>query len=391
MLQQGMIFPKIENRILVGIVSFLAIMILLVWAAINEGGRMRALTATFHARSIEQGALLFTANCSTCHGPNGYGGAKGPALNNPQLFGHDFFPEITRQITALQTEKADLNVEASRADTTDARRAEIAARIQEIDMQIQELDAPRRQQLQAAIDKGYDPQRPNRLQNVGWAGTTESFILTTLVHGRPVSNNYWSGGGMVAWSQTAGGPLRMDQLEDLTNYIMNWDKGSNWTLDDLFAVQQFAIEPVDGAPLLRQIEQLQASGGVLPEPVGTNVQEILVALEGVTGDPARGDAIYHNVQPSQLGALLACSGCHMAEGAGVGPQTNGTYTRTLNERLNDPALAGYTPERYLVESIVMPANYIVPGFQNLMVADFGTKLTLQDLADLVAYLETMNQ
>lgn len=385
---QGMIFPKIENRILVGVLSFVTIMVLLGWAAINEGGRMAAFEQTFHARSIEQGAALFTSNCSTCHGSDGLGGAKGPALNNPQLFGYDFFPEVTKEIGALRTEKADLQNEASRPDTTPERLAEIDTRLAEIDARIEELDAPRRQQLQAAIDRGYDPQRPSRLQNVGWAGTTESFVLTTLIHGRPVSNNYWSGGGMVAWSQTAGGPLRMDQLEDLTAYIMNWQRA--WTMEDLFAVKQFAIEPVDPTPLRAQIEQLQASGGVIPEPVGTNVRDIVAQLAEVSGDPARGDALYHGTDGARSfnGTALGCSTCHLQEGVAVGPQTSGTYTRVLNERLNDPALASYTPEQYLVESIVLPNNYLVPGFQGLMIANFGQNLSIQDLADLLAYLET---
>jgi mono/diheme cytochrome c family protein len=383
-----------EQRIMAGVLSFVAILVLLGWAAINEGGRMAAFTDTYHARSIEQGAALFTTNCSTCHGPNGYGGAKGPALNNPQLFGHDFFPEITREINALTIEKNDLSAEAGRNETTAERRAEIDARIAEIDARIAEIDAPRRERLRPAIDRGYDPQRPNRLQNVAWVGTTESFVLTTLIHGRPVSNNYWAGGGMVAWSQTAGGPLRMDQLEDLTAYIMNWDKGDAWDIDtDLFAVQQFAIEPEDPAPYLAQIAQLQASGGVIQTPIGINVRDatdqVLAIIAEGNADPARGDALYHNAARSFNGTALACSGCHMAQGPGVGPQTEGTYTRVINERL--PVLPGYTAEQYLVESILMPGNYIVDTYQNVMIANFGDNLSAQDLADLIAYLQTMTQ
>lgn len=390
---QGMIFPKIETRILVGVLAFVLIMVLLGWAAINEGGRMAAFTETYHARSIEQGAALFAQNCTTCHGPNGLGGAKAPALNNPQLFGYDFFPEITRQINTLNTERADLERESSSTQTTQDRLNQIDARLKEIDAQIQELDAPRRQQLANAIQKGYDPQHPNRIQNVNWNGTLDSFILTTLIHGRPVSNNYWplgeGGAGMVAWSQTAGGPLRMDQLEDLTAYILNWNR--DWTLEDLFAVQQFAIEPVDPAPLRAQIQQLEASGGQIQSAVGSNVRQIMDELGTVTADAARGEQLYHGQTPSFNGTTLPCFTCHVQEGAGTGPQTNGTMTRVQNERLKDPALAGYTPEQYLVESIVAPSNYIVPGFQDLMIKNFGDNLSTQDLADLVAYLETMTQ
>lgn len=389
---ERMLIPTIENRITVGIFAFLATLVLLGWAAINEGGRMQAFEQLQHARAIEQGAALFATNCTRCHGLDGRGLAGfGPGLNNPQFFGHDFFPEITRQINALNAEKVGLQAERSLVSTTDARKAEIDARLQIIEVQINDLRNERDPQLQAAIDAGYDPQRPDRLANLGWVGTRDAFIITTLVHGRPTSGNYWPNGAMPAWSQTAGGPLRMDQIEDLAAYIENWDKGDAWTLGDLFAVKQFAKEPVDGAPLLAMIEQLQASGGVLPEPVGTDVATVLANLASVTGDPARGDALYHNQQNSQLGQALACSGCHMAAQNGVGPMTEGTFTRASTVRLADPALAGYTAQQYLVESILLPGNYVVPGFNNAMLANFGQRMTLQDLADIIAYLETMNQ
>jgi hypothetical protein len=71
--------------------------------------------------------------------------------------------------------------------------------------------------------------------------------------------------------------------------------------------------------------------------------------------------------------------------------TDGTFTRIQNIRLQDPLLAGETPEQYIVTSILQPSSYIVPGFQDLMLKTFGEQLSDQDLADLVAYLETMNQ
>jgi mono/diheme cytochrome c family protein len=344
---------------------------------------MSALEETYHARSIEQGAALFATNCTRCHGPDGRGLAGyAPGLNNPMLFGHDFFPEITSQINTLDAEKVALTAERNAASTEDARKTEIDARLTEIDTEVQSLTDDRAAQVEAAVALGYDPQRPERLNNLGWAGTLDAFVLTTLIHGRPVSIHYWQNGAMPAWSQTAGGPLRTDQLEDLTNYILNWDKGDQWTLDDLFAVKQFPIEPIDPST---------AIVGEQVDPVGTDVTALVAQLETVTGDPARGESLYHNETSSELRQKLACSGCHIQATNGTGPMTDGTFTRVQEVRLNDPALAGYTPEQYLVESIVQPGAYVVPGFQNLMLANFGERISLQDLADLVAYLETMTQ
>jgi mono/diheme cytochrome c family protein len=354
-------------------------MVLLGWAAINEGGRMLALEDTYHARAIEQGAALFASQCTRCHGPDGRGLAGyAPGLNNPQFFGHDFYPETTSQINALDAESVALEAERNARDTTDERKAEIDTRLEEIDTEILTLTADRNPQVQAAVDLGYDPQQPNRLQNLGWVGTRDAFILTTLIHGRPVSINYWRE-AMPAWSQTAGGPLRMDQLEDLVAYVQNWDKGDQWTIDDLLAVKQFAIEPVQGVP------------GEEIETVGTDVEGILVALADVEGNADRGNQLYHNQAVAEGGTRLACSGCHIQTSNGTGPMADGTFTRVETVRLQDPLFEGYTPEQYIVESILQPGAYVAPGFQNLMPADFGARLTLQDLADLLAYIETLNQ
>jgi mono/diheme cytochrome c family protein len=385
---ERMLVGKIENRILVGVLSFVGIMILLGWAAINEGGRMQAFTAQQQARSIENGAVLFSNNCSTCHGTDGRGLAgKAPGLNNPQFFGHDFFPEVTKQIADLQSEQANITKEKALETTSAERKQAIDARITAINDEITKLNADRASKVQAAAQKGYDPALYDRLKELGWSGTRPSFVLTTLIQGRPVSSHYWPQ-AMPAWSQTAGGPLRMDELQDITNYVLNWDKGADWTLDDLYAVNQFAIQPVDPGPLEAQIEQLKASGGKVQEPVGTDVQKIMADLANVQGDASRGDQLYHGTVKSFSGITLPCGGCHMPQGTGTGPQTQGTWSRVQNERLKQPQFQGYTPEQYLVESITHPDAYIVPNFQNVMPNVFGQQLSIQDLADIVAYLKS---
>jgi mono/diheme cytochrome c family protein len=360
---QRLLIERIEHRIIVGTISFLAILLLMGWIAINEPGRMAAFDRQFQARAIERGAALFTANCSSCHGTDGLGlVGVGPALNTPLLFGYDYLAPIRQERAALE---AELN-----EDITDARAAEIQARLAELDAD----EAALLQQMQPAIDLGYDPERPDRLENLGWVGTLHNFIYTTLVHGRPTSIDYWPQ-AMVAWSQTAGGPLRSDQLEDLTLYIMNWDKGSNWTLEDLLAVRQHPRIPIDSASVV--LADVEVVGSRTP------LDEIMVNLEEFVGDPQAGEALYN-------GAQFACAGCHMV--AAVAPLTEGTWTRTLEVRLAEPQLAGYTGEMYLVESIIHPNDYIVPGYPaGVMPLNYGDRLTYQQLADLVAYLKTQDQ
>src|SRR5690606_25364795 len=103
-----LLIDRMENRILVGTVAFLASMVLIGWVAINEPGRMAPFQQQQLARSIEHGAELYTNNCAECHGPNGLGSARAPGLNNPQLFGVNFFNTIDTEIATLETAKADI-------------------------------------------------------------------------------------------------------------------------------------------------------------------------------------------------------------------------------------------------------------------------------------------
>ncbi len=109
-------------------------------------------------------------------------------------------------------------------------------------------------------------------------------------------------------------------------------------------------------------------------------------LEGVTGDPQRGQQLYMGQGTPQL----PCSGCHL--NASVAPPMEGTWTRVQNDRLQQPQFSGYTGEEYIADSIIHPSDYVVPTYtDNVMPKNFGDLLTYQDLADLIAYLKTQDQ
>ena len=388
---QRLLIERIDQRILVGTLSFLGIIVLVGWIAINEGGRMQAFDRQYAARSIERGAALFSTNCSECHAPDGRGSARAPALNSPYLFGHDYIPEINTERRSLAQRQAALEAEMNRltaelgvAETTDARRSEIDARMTEIATEVGEItalvaeldveQATFNQQIQAVIDRGYNPNAPSRLENLGWGGGLERFIYTTLVHGRPTSGAYFPQ-AMPAWSQLAGGPLRNDQLQDLTNFVLNWDKGANWTLEDLAAVNQFPIVP--GA------ESTAVEGAVCEEQDACTqlvAADITPLLEGLTGDPQAGETLYNGA--------LGCFACHTTVTA---PSVAGTWTRVEEVRLTLPQFEGYTGEAYLAESIINPNHYVVPDFTPIMPQTFGMRITPQQLADLIAYLHTQDQ
>lgn len=357
------LIERIDGRIFVGILCFLAIMILVGWIAINEGARMKAFEDQYLARSIERGATMFNSNCSTCHGIDGRGiVGRAPALNSPYLFGHNYLADVDKQIAALAAEAANPDTTADRKTEIDAQTATLVAERDSI------LTS-----LQPAIDKGYNPAEPSRLQNLGWGGTLRAFVQTTIISGRPPSSSYWPQ-PMAAWSQTAGGPLRMDQIEDLTNYILNWNLGDSWTVEDANAVNQFPIVPVDPATVVVSTEPTVGAS--------TDLATITGNLATVTGDPQNGQVLYNG--------SLACAGCHLSPA--VAPPMEGTMTRVTDVRLQQPENAGLTAQQYLANSIIHPGAYVSPGYPDgVMPPNFGDRLSYQDLADLIAFLETQDQ
>ena len=406
---------SIESRILTGTVMFVAIMILIGWVAINEEARMQAFVQQHTGRSIERGAELFASLCAECHGEEGYGALqRAPGLNNPHFFGFDPVGEYTAAIVSANRALVRLGDDsdvmllelmdavnppgAERQNEIVAEMEAIQARMDEQEIVIAEAVAGREAALLAlgsAVDKDLFPQwetiedsdrtsfnevevffneNGTRLAQVGWAGDLHGYVVTTLVHGRPGSVNVWPNStGMAAWSQTAGGPLRDDQIEDLAAYILNWDKGEAWTTEDFFAVEQYGKPLADGS-LPREPE---------PPKAGDNPEQILARWveEGIEGSAASGESLYD--------VRFGCTSCH--RNAASAPDTVGTWTRVLTERLLEPQFAGYSAERYVVESIVQPAAYVVDGYSSgVMPANFGSEMTDQQLADIVAYLQTQN-
>ena len=408
-----LVIRSIEARILTGITMFVGMMILVGWVAINEEARMQAFVRQHTGRSIERGAELYASLCSECHGEEGYGaGDRAPGLNNPHLFGFDPVGEQTAAIITANRTLVRLTEDTENllAEFTDADNPPGADRQDEILAELAELEAGIAEQqalieaavaervailetLDTAVDNGLFPlwdsvvdiettgdnevevffnSNGTRLAQVGWAGDLHGYVVTTLIHGRPGSARvYPSSTGMAAWSQTAGGPLRQDQIEDLAAYIINWDKGANWSNEDFLAVAQYGKPLADGS----------LPSEPPPPPAGDNVAGILArwAEMEIVGSPATGELLYD--------AEFGCTDCH--RNGSAAPDTVGTVTRIRTERLTLPQFASYTVEQYIIESITRPGDYIVDGYSSgLMPANFGARMTDQQLADIVSYLLT---
>ena len=186
-----------------------------------------------------------------------------------------------------------------------------------------------------------------RLNEVGWEGGLEDYVISTVAGGRIVSSrpDRWPGEGfgyaMPPWSQEYGGPLRPDQIEDIAIYVLNWEE--------------------------------EATAGIVID-VGSEPPPI-------SDDPlARGKNVY---------VSQGCGACHTIDGVSagvVGPNFNqiGAISATR--------IDGYSAEEYILESIINPNAFIAPEcpngpcVENLMTQTFGDTIAEPQLADLIEYL-----
>ncbi len=103
------------------------------------------------------------------------------------------------------------------------------------------------------------------------------------------------------------------------------------------------------------------------------------------GDPEVGKELFNKTQ--QLTGAPTCSTCHVinpGEEEIVAPNLSGIALRA-EQRVPDQSA-----EEYLYASIVDPYAYVINGYQDsIMVRNYSDLLTEQQLADLVAYLMTL--
>ncbi len=95
----------------------------------------------------------------------------------------------------------------------------------------------------------------------------------------------------------------------------------------------------------------------------------------LTGDVARGERVYHE----SINNAPPCSACHM-EGSSASPGLVG-YGEIAGTRVE-----GQDAHEYTFYSIAQPGQFIVDGYGNAMYNQYDSKMTAQEIADLIAYL-----
>lgn len=153
-----------------------------------------------------------------------------------------------------------------------------------------------------------------------------------------------------------------------------------------------SISPAESIdrPLIRAQRSPSAESPPAISPPGTAPTEIVpfgqsVSRELLEGSAARGEVLF-----GPAGEF--CSGCHSQLQIGP-PMGRVDQLPAVAERardwLSDPSYSGAatTPVEYLVESIVDPDAFTVPGYPAGSMPDgYGLLLSVQDVSDLVAYL-----
>ncbi|MBI3943291.1 MAG: c-type cytochrome [Chloroflexi bacterium] len=183
-----------------------------------------------------------------------------------------------------------------------------------------------------------------RLKDIGYAGTLRAYVNSVIAAGRPVSTRPQQyAGQMPTWSNVYGGPLRPDQIDNLTDFVLNWQ-----------ATAMSGAQPAKPEP------EKAAS----PEDLGKQVFQ-----------------------------RAACVACHAIgnTGGAVGPNLTKVY-EDAQKYIADPNYKGQAkaPEDYIRESIMTPNTFVVPGFQpNIMPQNFGQTLKQNEIDGLVAYLSTL--
>jgi mono/diheme cytochrome c family protein len=189
--------------------------------------------------------------------------------------------------------------------------------------------------------------RSARMVQLNWASSKYNLVYQTVAAGRV-------GTLMPTWGQQFGGPMEDHQVEEVTRYVLNWE-----------------------SPAL--------CGEA--EPGGEVVEWPATAAELGEGDADAGQADYGS---------FGCVGCH-GDPATPGSNAVGPW---LGNIANDAAtrIEGMSAEDYIFDSILHVDNFIAPicardqpcTSPSAMPSTFGQQLSLEDMANLIAYYMTLS-
>lgn len=174
---------------------------------------------------------------------------------------------------------------------------------------------------------------------------------------------------------------------------INRVRGRGWLVVILLTVLVMAACAPDATQLIispqlgEQLAALEAGNEVVaavpteaPRLADLTPEEIVA---GVPEDFAAALAAANPANGEQIALARGCVGCHALD-------PNAVMTGPTWYHMGDTAVSrvgGESPALYLYHSIYDPGSYVVPNYpNNIMPANYSEQLSIEELADLVAYL-----
>lgn len=373
-----------RRPVLVGLILTVFAIAALAVALGIEPTRMADASTAVNKFNVQQGRLLYVANCTACHGTRGEGGV-GPALNNKLLLANATdqvlagFISVGRPNTLMpawaQSNGGPLTDEDIRYVVAFLRAWEPTA--PEVVANAFTPDAARGLSLfngTCFVCHGEDGKGGgvapaiNNVQRLN--ELDDDWYRQTINGGRPAK-------GMPTW----GTVLSPNQVEDLIALITAWRKGETvlpiTTVADLLDQALFALSQKDDKDALFYLNRARplAFGPGLAQfdPIANTIQsgDLTKALTDLgefrkqwpVGDATKGEAVYKD----------ACVGCHGSDGqGGVGRKLKPNVFIQTSTNADVLALT-------------------LTGRVNTAMRSFAGRLTEEQLADVIAFLRTWQQ
>jgi mono/diheme cytochrome c family protein len=185
----------------------------------------------------------------------------------------------------------------------------------------------------------FDTGPDGRIRQAEWGGSVESFVKSTISAGRP-------GTQMVAWSQDYGGPLRGDEIQDLTNFILNWTPTAGQLPE---GVQAAEATPIPESELVTVGKELFVSQcglchtieGVAAGQVGPDLTHIGTVAE------ERAQAAGVEGAPAYIQLSIVDPNTFIAPDCPTGPCAQGVMPNNFAQRLSDDQINALV--QYLLE------------------------------------------
>jgi len=376
--------PNYERYLFIGIVFTLLIAAGFSYYWLSEPTRLTQAAESFSIERVHRGGEVYIDQCASCHGAEGEGGI-GPALNDRDLLRNTldeiFFSVIRSGVPG--TEMPGWSVDFG-GPLTDEDIRDVVAFIRSweptapvIEPVVFEPDSARGALLYtitcavchgergAGTDKAPALNDADRLKSLD-----NDWYRATIRNGRPAR-------GMPTW----GTVLSPNQIEDIISLIDAWREGKRveaaFSVTDLIDSAIFSLEEDDpesaaihltraltvaegaGAEILRNAATQLAGGS----DAGALATLIILQEEWPIGDSENGQVIYAE----------KCGVCHGGEGeGGIGsPMQSSEFIQgSSNADL---------------------VKFISEGRAGTAMAGFKGRLTLDEIADVIAFLRTLQE